>query len=234
MKREEVKKFIEEYESTANFLEALIKNNASMQKKFPALKISSRVKTVDSVLKKLLRKELTISELNKLTDIAGVRIVVRFYEDIARVCEMICASGITIIEERDYINQIKKKSGYRAYHFIVEQEGRLAEIQIRTFAMDIWANAEHNIRYKPTLHVTSKIEERLTSAVEYAHALDEVTSFLYKEALKLAEDDGTMEILKALDGNRIHAELREQLTLLLLEMRLTMFDIEREFENEYT
>ena len=235
MRREEIKEFIKPYGLLVNFLESRFKYEVAMQDNCPIMDVSSRVKMIDSVLNKLLKKELTIYEMEKLTDIAGIRLVVRFKEDIPKVCQLIRDCGIKIIEERDYINKVKKKSGYRAYHFILEEKGMFVEIQIRTFAMDTWANLEHDIRYKPTSLVTDEMEMKLASTVKYAHEVDEIASFLYKESLKLTKDDGTLEMLRVLTAEDKYNVLVNKMFSLILEMRMIMLNIGEELsKNEYT
>lgn len=91
-----------------------------------------------------------------LQDIAGVRIMVQFVDDVDEVLTLLRSRhDMTIIQERDYINNMKS-SGYRSYHVIIEypvdtidgQKTVLAEIQIRTLAMNFWATIEHSLNYK--------------------------------------------------------------------------------------
>ena len=89
-------------------------------------------------------------------DIAGLRMMCQFVDDIDVVVNMLRQrQDFKVIEERDYINNTKQ-SGYRSYHVIIEypietlngQKAILAEIQIRTLAMNFWATIEHTLRYK--------------------------------------------------------------------------------------
>ncbi|MCL2611226.1 MAG: hypothetical protein FWE02_06075, partial [Defluviitaleaceae bacterium] len=83
--------------------------------------------------------------------------------------------------------------------------------------------------------VTDKMEKRLAQAVKSAHELDKVASLLYREALKLTEDDGTLEVLKVLIAEDKYAVLGKKLCILLLEMQMIMLEIGEELsKNEYT
>ena len=115
----------------------------------------SRVKSDASVIEKLERRGLEVSEesaLKNLSDIIGVRIVVRFVGDIYKIVDILRESErFNIVLEKDYV-QNSKPSGYRGFHVIVEillNDIKIqAEIQLRTVAMDSWASLEHLLRYK--------------------------------------------------------------------------------------
>lgn len=135
--------------------------------------ISSRIKSPESVEEKLKRKNYPSgvkSAISNICDIVGVRIVVRFMDDIYTVKEMIENCGeFKIIEEKDYVAN-PKSSGYRSYHLIVEVEVEdikiHAEIQLRTMAMDCWASIEHQIRYKKEIENIELISSELKSCSE--------------------------------------------------------------------
>lgn len=121
--------------------------------------IKSRIKTPESIVKKLKRCGLESSIDNMVThvnDIAGIRIVCSFTSDIYRLAEMIGKQNdLTVVSVKDYIKN-PKKSGYKSYHMLVTVPIFLSdrvvdtkvEIQIRTIAMDFWASLEHKIYYK--------------------------------------------------------------------------------------
>ena len=125
----------------------------------PIEHIKARIKTPESIVKKLKRHglESTIENMvNHINDIAGVRIICSFTSDIYRVADMIRnQKDIKVIAVKDYITY-PKTSGYRSYHMIVTVPVYLSdrivdtkvEIQIRTVAMDFWASLEHKIHYK--------------------------------------------------------------------------------------
>ena len=125
----------------------------------PIEHIKSRVKTPESIVKKLKKHgyESTIQNMVEyINDIAGIRVICSFTSDIYQIAEMIRnQSDIKVISIKDYIVN-PKKSGYKSYHMLVtipvylsdRTERVTAEIQIRTIAMDFWASLEHDVRYK--------------------------------------------------------------------------------------
>ncbi|MBJ8349419.1 GTP pyrophosphokinase [Streptococcus zalophi] len=144
--------------------------------------VTGRVKSVESIKEKMIVR--SISEENLATDmqdIAGLRIMVQFVDDIYEVLELLRnRKDMNIVIERDYINH-KKESGYRSYHVIVEypvetitgQKKVLAEIQIRTLAMNFWATIEHSLNYKYKGEFPDQIKERLEITARIAFQLDE-------------------------------------------------------------
>ena len=123
----------------------------------PIESVSGRVKSVSSILEKMQRKGIAPEEMEEqVEDIAGIRIICQFVEDIEKVADLIQKrSDIEIKSEKDYIRHMKD-SGYRSYHLIVYYTVETmngpkriqVEIQIRTMAMDFWASLEHKIYYK--------------------------------------------------------------------------------------
>ena len=125
----------------------------------PIEHIKSRIKTSESIVKKLRRHgyESTIENMVKyVNDIAGIRVICSFTSDIYRIAEMIrLQNDIHVIAVKDYI-RLPKASGYKSYHMLVTVPVFLSdrtvdvkvEIQIRTMAMDFWASLEHKIYYK--------------------------------------------------------------------------------------
>lgn len=150
----------------------------------PIEHIKSRLKTPRSIAKKLIKKGLEPTLENALThidDIAGIRIICSFTEDIYRIATVIHAQTyMKIIKIKDYI-QHPKANGYRSYHMIVEipvflsgkTEMTRVEIQIRTIAMDFWASLEHKIRYKFESEVPQNINEDLLECANIISSLDE-------------------------------------------------------------
>ena len=125
----------------------------------PIEHVKSRIKTPESIVKKLRRGgyESTLENMiNYVNDIAGVRIICSFTSDIYRIADMLAGQqDIRVLTVKDYMMN-PKKSGYRSYHMIVEIPVYLSdreadvkvEVQIRTVAMDFWASLEHKIQYK--------------------------------------------------------------------------------------
>ncbi|OIJ18507.1 GTP pyrophosphokinase [Anaerobacillus alkalidiazotrophicus] len=155
--------------------------------------VTGRIKPVSSIIDKSKRKNIPLDELEtRMQDLAGVRVMCQFVEDIDSVVELIRArKDFEIIEERDYITE-KKRSGYRAYHLVIRYpvhtiEGEkkiLVEIQIKTLAMNFWATIEHSLLYKYSGEIPENIIERLQSAAEAAFKLDEEMSQIRGEVLE--------------------------------------------------
>jgi putative GTP pyrophosphokinase len=124
-----------------------------------------------------------------MEDIAGIRIMVQFVENIYDVLDILHKrQDFEIIEERDYINN-QKDSGYRSYHVIINypidmingHREVLAEIQIRTLAMNFWATIEHSLNYKYEGQIPDDIRGRLSKTAEIAYALDREMSSIREE-----------------------------------------------------
>lgn len=138
----------------------------------PIDSIRTRVKSPDSIREKMKRKKLpfNVSSIEKeLNDVAGVRVICTFIDDIYLLADcLLQQDDITLIKRKDYI-QNPKENGYRSLHLIVEipiflqNEKRMmkVEVQLRTIAMELWANLEHRLRYKKNL---SEKTTELTSA----------------------------------------------------------------------
>jgi Uncharacterized protein conserved in bacteria len=147
----------------------------------PIEDVSGRVKSVTSILEKVQKKNIAFDELEeRVDDIAGIRIICQFVEDIETVAEMIKKrNDITVKSEKDYITKTKD-SGYRSYHMIVyyvvetlEGPKKIQmEIQVRTMAMNFWATVEHSLQYKYKSHIPAHVTERLSKAAEAIIALD--------------------------------------------------------------
>lgn len=152
--------------------------------------ITGRLKPVSSILEKAEKRNIPLDQIDqKIQDIAGLRVVCQFVDDIYKVVEMLRKrQDFTIIDERDYVSR-KKESGYRSYHVIIEypvetingMKNVLAEIQIRTLAMNFWATNEHSLNYKYKDKIPADIKNRLQRAAEAAFKLDEEMSKIKHE-----------------------------------------------------
>ena len=152
--------------------------------------VTGRVKPVNSILEKMQRRHIEKDHLeDEMQDIAGLRVVVQFVEDIYEVVELLRhRTDLTIVEERDYV-KYNKSSGYRSYHIVVEYtveliEGShkvLAEIQVRTMSMNFWATIEHSLNYKYQGQVPSDVAKRLEKSAEVAFQLDQEMSEIRSE-----------------------------------------------------
>ncbi len=168
----------------------------------PIEHIKSRMKTAESIVKKLKRHGLdsTIENMvNHVNDIAGVRIICSFSSDIYRIADMIeHQQDIKILTVKDYIT-FPKASGYKSYHMIVTVPVYLSdrvvdtkvEIQIRTVAMDFWASLEHKIHYKFEGDAPQHIKDELVECAHLVADLDEKMLELNDEIIKLSniQDD---------------------------------------------
>jgi len=155
--------------------------------------VTGRIKPLASIYDKSLQKGIPFEPSDKLAtelqDIVGVRIMCQFVDDISAVTELIRQrNDMKVIEEKDYITH-SKPSGYRSHHMIIEYpvetiQGRkivIAEIQIRTLAMNFWASIEHSLNYKYKGEFPEEIKERLQNAAEAAFRLDEEMSQIRSE-----------------------------------------------------
>ncbi|MBS4172057.1 GTP pyrophosphokinase family protein [Bacillus sp. FJAT-49736] len=152
--------------------------------------VTGRVKPVSSILDKATQKGIPLDRLEQeMQDIAGLRMMCQFVDDIKKVVTLLrLRNDFNIIEERDYITH-KKFSGYRSYHVVIEypvqtihgEKKILAEIQIRTLAMNFWATIEHSLNYKYRGQFPEDIKMRLQRAAEAAFLLDEEMSEIREE-----------------------------------------------------
>ncbi len=152
----------------------------------PIESIKSRVKSMESLMDKMRRKNVSLSmeEIEaKIHDIAGVRVICSFPEDIYLLADcLLQQDDIRLIEKKDYISK-PKANGYRSLHLIVEvpiflqneKRNMKVEVQFRTIAMDFWASLEHKLRYKKNLpqEMTQYLEQELYECAELSAGLDE-------------------------------------------------------------
>lgn len=155
---------------------------------------TGRVKKISSILEKAKKMEIGVSDIeNKMEDIAGIRIICQMVEDIYRVVDLVKqrdGRDLSIINEKDYVKNTKP-SGYRSYHIIISypvqtaqgEKKILAEIQIRTLAMNFWATIEHSLNYKYKHNLPEDVKKRLISAAEAAFSLDEEMSAIHHEVV---------------------------------------------------
>ena len=151
----------------------------------PIESIKTRLKSPESLLRKLRKKDLPVtieSVEDNIYDVAGIRVICSFIEDIYNLAEcLLRQDDIKFIEIKDYIKE-PKKSGYRSLHLIVEvpifleDEKKLvkAEVQLRTIAMDFWASLEHKLQYKKEIapEEAASISENLAECAEAISDLD--------------------------------------------------------------
>ena len=163
----------------------------------PIEHIKSRMKTSESIVKKLKRYgyESTIENMVKyINDIAGIRVICSFTSDIYRIADMIRnQNDIKVISVKDYMKH-PKASGYKSYHMLVTVPVFLSdrivevkvEIQIRTVAMDFWASLEHKINYKFEGNAPQHIKTELVECARMVSDLDARMLSLNEEILSLS------------------------------------------------
>lgn len=158
----------------------------------PIHHIDTRLKSPASIAEKLRRKGLpqTLENIEQhLTDIAGVRIVCNYLEDIYHIADLLVRQrDVELVRRRDYIEN-PKESGYRSLHLVIRIPVFLSshselvpvEIQIRTIAMDFWASLEHELHYKNEHDANEALKLRLKLCAETSAALDEEMQSIYQE-----------------------------------------------------
>ena len=156
----------------------------------PIESVSGRVKKVSSILEKARRKGIELEDIEeKIEDIAGIRIICQFVEDIDAVVDIISKrADLEIKQKKDYITK-SKPSGYRSYHLILKYMVQTVkgskeisvEIQIRTLAMNFWSTIEHSLQYKYKENMPDDLRQRLLRAADAVDALDnEMSSVRYE------------------------------------------------------
>lgn len=179
-------------------LEILNEELAFKTQRNPIESISSRVKSPKSIIEKLQRKKLplTIDSIwDNLNDVAGVRVVCSFLEDIYDVADMFMRQDdIEVLEVKDYIKN-PKPNGYRSLHLIVVVPIFLSEktlpmrveVQIRTIAMDFWASLEHQVKYKKGVPNAERISAELKECAESISENDRKMQEIYHEIHKMSK-----------------------------------------------
>ncbi len=161
----------------------------------PIHHIENRLKSPQSMAAKLLRRNqpLTLASARaNLFDIAGVRVVCYYIEDIYQMEKMLTGQqDIRLLRRRDYIAQ-PKPNGYRSLHLTLEvpvflsdyTEQMPVEVQIRTIAMDFWASLEHQLKYKAKAPVPDSLHQRLRQCADKSAALDQEMQDIYRQMKK--------------------------------------------------
>ncbi|SDK08410.1 GTP pyrophosphokinase [Natronincola ferrireducens] len=190
------KKFLIPYENAVEELKVKFKSIRNELRTIgeysPIEFVTGRVKKVSSILEKAKKLDVSPEEIpDKIEDIAGIRIMCQFVEDIYTVVDYIRdrnGEDLEIVLEKDYITNFKD-SGYRSYHVVIKYpihtalgpKKILAEIQIRTLAMNFWAIIEHSLKYKYKQLIPPHIEDRLKKASDAAFKLDQEMSEIRHE-----------------------------------------------------
>lgn len=157
----------------------------------PIHHINDRLKSPQSMLEKLQRKGLPVSIQSvreNLHDIAGVRVICNYIDDIYTVADLLTKQDdVKLLTKKDYIKN-PKPNGYRSLHLVIETPVFLSdrkelvqvEVQIRTIAMDFWASLEHELKYKTDTEVSSDLAEQLRDCAETIAATDIRMQQIYK------------------------------------------------------
>ncbi|MBP1566675.1 MAG: GTP pyrophosphokinase family protein [Oscillospiraceae bacterium] len=177
-------------------LEIIDNEFQSTFKRNPIHNIQSRLKSPQSIAQKLAKKNIPItaeSILSNLHDMAGVRVICHYIDDIYAVANFLSLhDDIQLIKQKDYIKN-PKPSGYRSLHLIVTVPVFLStgkkivpvEIQIRTMAMDFWASLEHQLHYKQSSKVSDDIAQELRMCAETINDTDIKMQSLYERINKI-------------------------------------------------
>ncbi len=182
----EWKKFLIPYEQAVEELKLKFK---SIRREYrrkndysPVEFVTGRVKEISSILEKANKFSIPLDRIEfEMEDIAGIRVMCQFVDDIDKVVNLIRERlDMKIVYEKDYVTNVKG-SGYRSYHMIIKypvnlvdgQTEILAEFQIRTLAMNFWATAEHSLNYKYKHDIPEYIRVKLKRAADAAFQLDQ-------------------------------------------------------------
>ena len=164
-------------------LDVLNKEFSANTMRNPIASIKTRIKSPDSIYEKLDRKNLdkTLESVqNNLDDVAGIRIICSFLDDIYSVADMLTSQDdVKELTRKDYIKN-PKKNGYRSLHLVIEipiflsneKKGVKVEVQIRTIAMDFWASLEHPIHYKKFENSNVESIKQLTDCADTIYETD--------------------------------------------------------------
>lgn len=157
----------------------------------PIHHLEDRVKSPQSIMEKLSRKGLSFSCENArtaLNDIAGIRVVCNYIDDIYTVADLLTAQDdVKLLKRKDYI-QNPKPNGYRSLHLVIETPVYLSEkkemvhveVQIRTIAMNFWATLEHDLKYKTDSVVSAELAAQLKNCAETIADTDRQMQDIYK------------------------------------------------------
>ena len=175
----------------------------------PISSITSRVKKPESIIQKLRKKNLPFTVeaiMSNLSDVAGVRIICEFIDDIYTIAAMLAMQDdLRLVKIKDYIKN-PKPNGYRSYHMIVEipvffSKGKTlmrVEIQIRTIAMDFWASLDHELKYKKNINPQDEVM---------------IAEELYDCAERIAETDSIMQQIRMKLDSTVENKTKSQIII---------------------
>lgn len=204
---EPVRKMIADYECAAMEVETKFKvlntRFAVNGEKNPIESIKTRVKSADSILRKMdkLGLPMTLEAVrNNLFDIAGVRVICSFIDDIYAVEKLFLdQEDVKLVTRKDYIEN-PKESGYRSLHLIIQtpiytengEKDMYVEVQMRTIAMDFWASLDHKLRYKKNIdpQLLSKLAGEMEDCAKEITKLDKRMLAVRQRILEVEEPEG--------------------------------------------
>lgn len=175
-------------------------------KRNPISSIKTRLKSETSILEKMMRLGITptVENIeNNLNDIAGIRVICSYIDDIYRLADALTQQNdIRLIKKKDYISN-PKPNGYRSLHLIVSVpiffaesvKEVTAEVQIRTIAMDFWASLEHQIKYKKDVEHAENVICRLKECADKISQVDEMMQEIRIEMDDIREEKTEAEVL---------------------------------------
>lgn len=193
-----LKAFVNLYQAGTREVESrLLTLSEEFETKFqhnPIQHMQSRVKSIQSIANKLLKKGVDVSTDNAkkyLSDVGGVRVVCCYIEDVYEVAKfLVRQDDLQLVDRKDYIKN-PKENGYRSLHLVFNvpiflstgPQEVLIEVQIRSMAMDFWASLEHDIRYKTMLADQPELFDKLKKIAVKAHELDLEMQKIYYETI---------------------------------------------------
>lgn len=196
---------------------------------------TGRVKKISSIIEKAERYNMPLDQIEeKMEDIAGLRIMCQFIDDIYAVVDLIherSGKDFTVMYEKDYIHE-PKESGYRSYHVIIKYPVQtalgtreiLAELQIRTLAMNFWATIEHSLNYKYKSHMPEEIVQRLKNSALAATQLDQ-------EMMEISREVVTAQLMFEAKSNTIRDIINNIQLLFNHGLEAEALDFQRRFDN---
>ena len=158
----------------------------------PIHHIESRLKSTASIIAKLQNRNYAVtldSAKQNINDIAGIRVVCSYIDDVYAVAEMLLRqSDVRLVQTQDYI-QHPNFNGYRSLHLDIQipiylsdhTEHVNVEVQLRTVAMDFWASLEHDLRYKSQKDIPARISQEMWDAAQAIASIDRQMQAIYKE-----------------------------------------------------
>ena len=168
----------------------------------PIESIKTRIKSSDSILRKMKKLDLPMTleaAQENIFDIAGVRVVCSFIDDIYTIEKyFLDQEDVKLVTRKDYIEN-PKESGYRSLHLIIQtpiytengKKDMYVEVQLRTIAMDFWASLEHKLRYKKNINeaLIKKLSKELESCAEESTKLDRRMLVVRKKIQEASESE---------------------------------------------